>query len=255
MKTSEVLQAMFTENTGTHMLDSGGAYGRHWQRNQGVDMTEQPKAYQYYGPTISTFHYLNDRLDFAPAMDRLFNIATCESDESWLSDMNEFANSMDDSPRYKDSRSGGNSYNDETLLDQVVQWVEFDYRDEHYILLQVHGGADVRGGYTKPRAFTASYEWYYQCADAEYYCDSGKWIPTGQYELGEVEVMGSILEMPVMQWKQCDFAFAKHGPDIIDMGGSFCREDDLGLQDDLYDKEVRCPDCGEPLKVNAPYPY
>ena len=26
---------MITENTGSHMLDSGGAYGRNWQRNQG----------------------------------------------------------------------------------------------------------------------------------------------------------------------------------------------------------------------------
>ena len=25
---------MLTENTGKHMLDSGGAYGRHWERNQ-----------------------------------------------------------------------------------------------------------------------------------------------------------------------------------------------------------------------------
>ena len=25
---------MLQENTGRHMLDSGGAYGRHWERNQ-----------------------------------------------------------------------------------------------------------------------------------------------------------------------------------------------------------------------------
>lgn len=254
-ETSEVLQAMFTENTGRHFLDSGGAYGRHWEQNQGRDMSESPKAYHSYGPTLSTFHYLNDRLNFAPAMDRLFNIVMSGSDESWLSDMTVFADKMDESPRYVDSRNGWNSYNDETLLDQVIQWEEFDYKDEHYILLQVHGGCDVRGGYTKPRVFTASYDWYHQCGDASYYCDSGKWIPTGEYEDEEVDVMGVASVMPVMQWKECDFFFSKHGPDITDSDGCFCREEDLGLQDELYDDEVRCPDCGEPLKVEEPHPY
>lgn len=32
--TERVLIAMLTENTGRHMLDSGGAYGRNWERNR-----------------------------------------------------------------------------------------------------------------------------------------------------------------------------------------------------------------------------
>lgn len=255
MKTTEVLQAMFTENTGRHILDSGGAYGRHWEQNQGLDMTEQPKAWHSYGPTLSTFHYLNDRLEFAPAMDRLFNIVMHDSDEPWLQDMLEFANKMDDSPMYRDSRNGWNSYNDETLLDQVIQWEEFDYKDEHYILLQVHGGCDVRGGYTKPRVFTATYDWYYQVADAIYHCTSGKWIPTGEYELGEVDVMGSLIEMPVMQWKRCNFGFSVYGPDVVDSDGSSTDLKDMGIKEDMWDSEIRCPDCGEPLEVDAPWPY
>jgi len=34
MKTKEIIYNMLTENTGRHMLDSGGAYGRNWERNQ-----------------------------------------------------------------------------------------------------------------------------------------------------------------------------------------------------------------------------
>ena len=30
----QTIYNMLTENTGTHMLDSGGGSGRHWQRNQ-----------------------------------------------------------------------------------------------------------------------------------------------------------------------------------------------------------------------------
>ena len=32
--TQKLVYAMLTENTGRHMLDSGGAYGRNWERNQ-----------------------------------------------------------------------------------------------------------------------------------------------------------------------------------------------------------------------------
>ena len=32
-KTERKLAEMLKENTGIHMLDSGGAYGRHWQLN------------------------------------------------------------------------------------------------------------------------------------------------------------------------------------------------------------------------------
>lgn len=34
MKTKHLIYEMLTENTGRHMLDSGGAYGRNWERNQ-----------------------------------------------------------------------------------------------------------------------------------------------------------------------------------------------------------------------------
>ena len=57
-----------------------------------------------------------------------------------------------------------NSYNEPSLLDQVVLFTYFELRTrpgrsghvESYVVLQVHGGADVRGGYTRPRVFTLS---------------------------------------------------------------------------------------------------
>jgi hypothetical protein len=47
MNIENVIASMMTENTGTHMLDSGGAYGRHWQRNKGLTvdaLKEMPSA-------------------------------------------------------------------------------------------------------------------------------------------------------------------------------------------------------------------
>src|SRR4051812_31448625 len=40
-----VVASMLVENTGTHMLDSGGAYGRSWQRNQAATKDINPVDY------------------------------------------------------------------------------------------------------------------------------------------------------------------------------------------------------------------
>lgn len=54
-----------------------------------------------------------------------------------------------------------NSYNEENLLDQVILFAYFELRSgtgrggriASYVVLQIHGGCDVRGGYTRPRVF------------------------------------------------------------------------------------------------------
>ena len=57
-----------------------------------------------------------------------------------------------------------NTYNEESLLDRTLQYTQFGWDPEdagywlpegQYVLLQIHGGADVRGGYTTPRLFLA----------------------------------------------------------------------------------------------------
>ena len=73
--TEDTLASMLRENTGRHFLDSGGAYGRHWERNQGRDFKSEPETtckFQvrtYRGKmnleldiTHRTFHWLNARL-------------------------------------------------------------------------------------------------------------------------------------------------------------------------------------------------
>jgi len=58
-----------------------------------------------------------------------------------------------------------NSYNEESLLDQVILFTYFELRSGRggrggrggriasYVILQIHGGCDARGGYTRPRVF------------------------------------------------------------------------------------------------------
>lgn len=46
-----------------------------------------------------------------------------------------------------------NTYNGEDLLSQVLQYIYFTNQSGEFVVLQIHGGADVRGGYTAPHVF------------------------------------------------------------------------------------------------------
>ena len=166
--TRDVVAGMLTENTGIHMLDSGGVNGRGWQRDAGKDadvFAATPKAYVLRDyPAIDVFHYMCDRLTYDAAMDaRLTDYAaTVDTDMPWLSVAEDFVMSLtgwDGDTRRRDSDPRTwNTYNGEDLLSRVLQGVTFttedaDGWDTVYAIVQTHNGADVRGGYTRPRVF------------------------------------------------------------------------------------------------------
>jgi hypothetical protein len=53
----------------------------------------------------------------------------------------------------------GYTYNEENCLSQDIHWIYFEHESidhgEGIALIMIHGGADARGGFTRPRAFTA----------------------------------------------------------------------------------------------------
>jgi hypothetical protein len=184
--TADVLADMLTEDTGRHLLDSGGAYGRNFERNGGKtveDFVAGPEVYpaihnRYQHPgqkvvdyvTIDVFHFLLDRVDYAPEMDmafREFALAPEREREPWFTCLDEWLDDI--GAENPDRYSGGepivvNTYNGEDALSQVVQYTVFrnPADDEVYVALSIHGGCDVRGGYTAPRLFTFGSwaEWY-----------------------------------------------------------------------------------------------
>lgn len=170
-ETQRVLAAMLTENTGMHMLDSGFGSGRHWQKNQGRDVRafiDAPEVrVSEYGVSIELFHYLNERVQYEPEEDRLFaEFANEESrkGQSWLSCAAEYA------AKYPTQFSCGSflTYNTESdLLTQGFQCHPFTRGAHDYVLIAIHGGADIRGGYTQPRVFSLT------CEDAGFGWDIG----------------------------------------------------------------------------------
>lgn len=184
--TESVLQSMLTENTGRNFLDSGGAYGRNWERNQGRDFEAEPSQrvdFCYYPArdgrqasigidlTLNVYHFLQDNLSFDSDMDSKYQAFCKETDpnnESYDLELIEqfWAHLSNEGYSVRGIYGEGepcieNTYNHESNLSQVLQFgyatIATDQNGNHepYIFLQVHGGCDVRGGYTGVRVFAA----------------------------------------------------------------------------------------------------
>lgn len=210
--TQKSLIEQLTENTGRHLLDSGSAYGRNWERNQNRDFRAEQATtlsvrYGYLEITHNVFHWLDERVDYQPDLDAVFKAwadGEDRQDKPYLADAEEFAEVI---LRGKGIYGDGdpvviNTYNGEDLLSQTLQFVYFTLEDDvylrvakdgadvwktsdedkadvtwpsgEYVLLQIHGGCDVRGGYTRARVYTTSIEEYsiLDNARASLWCDA-----------------------------------------------------------------------------------
>ena len=169
--TETVIYGMLTENTGSHMLDSGGAYGRHWERNQKKTLEEflaEPVQTFTGGewPEVSKslFWHLVNFLNHEPELTAEYHeFAKDYIDEPWLAIDELWLDKLGvpaEGEFYSDARWQFNSYNFENwLVDQTIQGTFFGMNGTEYLILQVHGGCDVRGGYTRPQVFSLS-TWY-----------------------------------------------------------------------------------------------
>lgn len=148
------------ENTGEHFLDSGGAYGRHWQ-NPPVD-TEAPAVvwnprWWDSGATIETAHFLDATMEIDEAMQDLFEHWASREENKQLSWFEAGMTFCDDVLRLKEL-ARDNVYNGENDLSQVYLWAVYGhdtgedwlYRSDVVVFIHVHTGCDVRGGYGRP---------------------------------------------------------------------------------------------------------
>lgn len=173
--TSGIAVKMLRENTGTHFLDSGGSLGRHWQQNQHRDFTREGGVTLDFSHgiefTVNLYHWIQENLSYDAKMQRRLNTFAKRQDQQdnpWMQTVEEFVDSLKKKAEKNDTRFGGiygegdpvdfNSYNGECNLSQTIQGVYWEDEEGDHVLLQVHNGADVRGGYTAPRAFTCTSE-------------------------------------------------------------------------------------------------
>ncbi len=185
-----VIVEMLTEDTGKSMLDSGGCCGRMYQRNQLIEsFADRPEAIvEVYGHgtdgelmiSYDTYHYLTNHLEIT-AMSEQMNagldaIINTDKNDSYPEDVAEF---IANAKKYGVDKTGDgtNTYNYDNILSQVLQYDIIEYEGDHYIILQIHGGADVRGGYTRPQVFKIGDRDYFIIAqfDISAICECSQW--------------------------------------------------------------------------------
>lgn len=174
-KTQSIIHDMMTENTGIAMMDSGGDYGRAWQQNRMIqDFRNLPaiktEIFGYYRrgelPSISKnlFHFLVDNLEYSANMTKKYKqfAKLAKYNDSYdMEIIEDFANRYQTRTNYPESVIQDNSYNHETCLSGDIQYCIFANELDSYVILQIHGGADIRGGYTDPKVFKCSEGWDY----------------------------------------------------------------------------------------------
>lgn len=289
METNQVISEMLQENTGRHMLDSGGAYGRNWERNQNRDFAEEEESYSEFRSwgdgleievTHNLYHWLTDRVEYDEKLQGLFddfaNLPGNE-DEGWLTLMENFAKRLGGKGLYGDGEPMTiNTYNGEDLLSQTIQYTYFEiYEDVYgppslqdaddegevivdagdYVLLQIHGGCDVRGGYTAPKVFRVKDEGaLFDNARATIQCQENRdhnWFTDDGYHYYENGACGTgykqLETYPTEEVEEEPEPVEKH-PDLFVKGETPCEYEHAGTVL-IYEKRAFCPFCGGELKA------
>jgi len=259
LDTGEMLSKMFVENTGVDCMDSGGDEGRHWQRNQKKSVADEPETFlgaEVYGPdddksidiqpVLSAYHFCAERLAYDAVMDAQFQAWRDMPDNRRVADLILMENWVN--KRFDGEATGlygegepmmVNTYNHDSLLDQVLQYIYFEVHGTAYVLLQVHGGADVRGGYTTPRVFTADDERILFDRDASITCCNdtcnSSWRTDDTYHWYEDGCSGA----SYTNLEKYPFEEVKETPAID--------EDEGPGKIYIVDGTMHCPLCGEEL--------
>jgi hypothetical protein len=190
------LTKLCRQNTGSHFLDSGDHYGRHWQRplpDQVISIQADFERNEL-SATIHTALWLPEVFEVNKAKNRAFHrFAEKHPDLSWIDIVEMWAESLGL------NCTCDNTYNHESDLDQCIIWYCLSAKDDWYYdsdaiwLVQSHNGCDVRGGYSDPVVVTPIGEGGHLSTVIGWYrCDGKAWpeVKTGYssnptYELGK----------------------------------------------------------------------
>jgi hypothetical protein len=160
--------------TGTHMLDSGGAYGRHWQNPALPDKLILIESSTFrdkleFTASINLASFLDRTLTIDKKMTRKLRALERKAGESMWSES--AAEALAEALDWKVEGRADNAYNHENDLSQVFQYAvivpkdcsDWLYSNDCYILIQSHNGCDVRGGYSdvlvcKPVGYDGNYD-------------------------------------------------------------------------------------------------
>ena len=134
------------------------------EKNESIQ--SEDSKYNEIHRTVSVFHYLTHNLEVD---DIAFNFnelntnpadweADCKEDKASIYgvSVNAWLNLV--TKNEVEVQRSWNTYNGDSDLSQILQGANLLINDEYYVLIQIHGGSDARGGYTDAKLFKCDEE-------------------------------------------------------------------------------------------------
>lgn len=167
MDIKSVVDGLLKEEIGKVLCDSGGAYGYRYEKNRDEGyLTGLTPVEEYTNGderdleiVIPVYDFLTYNLIKDDDTVRMEKRLMCELElaninpyhifevEDFLNNGNFSGMEIENKVKYI------NTYNGEEFLSQTLLYAVISDGCDHYVILEVHNGCDVRAGYTKPQLF------------------------------------------------------------------------------------------------------
>lgn len=161
--TQEVVKEMLLENTGSHFLDSGQAFGYQYEKRAARKFEEEPKGTYEVAlndkelviiPRLNIYHALVDNFEWDQTFTEMLQIyGSSTGYGSWGTDLAEnFAGKIG-----AVNINTYNTYNFDNFLEANLLVTNFTVAEnmEDYAIISTHNGCDARGGYSDAKVFYA----------------------------------------------------------------------------------------------------
>ena len=165
MKIQTVIRKMLTEPCGRRLCDSGCYFGYQWERRAKKDLDMEPVCSIEWNVwkdgtldgiiTKSLYHHMCEYLVYESKLTRELNKFFRKQGEEPCVNTDMFEKWVESMKDYKVVGSD-NTYNYDNILDGCFCFTHFiDCWDDtcDYFVICTHNGADVRGGYSRPKVF------------------------------------------------------------------------------------------------------
>ena len=154
MELKEALKEKLIENTGKVLVDSGGAYGRHYERNQDINFDKTPTVtldFNFDCHTISVYHFLLENYELNEELQKNFdNYAQLEENKNthWLELSNQWLQEQSEKDdNFDEISSQWYTYNWDNSLSQDIHGQDFNFDGDTHIICHLHNGCDARWGF------------------------------------------------------------------------------------------------------------
>lgn len=234
-RTKMAIIKMLQEDTGAHLLDSGGAYGRGYDKAKAfgseIEKWDNIPYIRWDSGCFykSAYKFLVEHLVYMPEKDKEFHEYAKEyPNDDWTKISKRYVKDVLDRESIVENTCNGDELLDKTLLfvSTGLEGHSASSYDGDYILLRTHNGCDLRGGYSTPHVFSLDIE--------EFLCD-----------INNLDIYCSV----------CDTSFYSddcgYHMYVSDSGSTYTTENFYLERDEkqYYDDNCLCPICGSPIDI------